>query len=576
LPPNPPPPPNWPPPLPGAPPLGADKESRLIFFDLTDALLADVRGPTGTAWIPESARVLRSGFYKFFDEPFISALHLTEKSCPELRDDGLSSFETNQSRSEVNFLVDQEKPDCALVQPTKGHTMLQLDGTCATEVVAGELVEGFEFEPRCLVVVSALENEKALFDAMMSAGRILTDPLEISVNYTIATGSDPDVKIASANCHNSHVLLRNYELDTTGQAERDELAQVRADVTMYENLIAFTNNLINSQALVGPADSWGRVTLLSPKPSPPPPPPPVRELANAWAPRHPPAPPETVGGRALVARYEGLLLDLEAREDELVLKLNDCFVKDRAAGTVCGFSSNEAPHPWMALNGVKCRGYDTLSARELDYCGYWESDTNPMAAESKKERKELLSVGPFCMAEVDGVETVAYCSPNATRTQRSGVTDVEYMIRPDREYCEFRFARQRLVPEAGDDVELCRANLTKRIERCHINCDACGAHCTSKVAREVISSVRCSISLPVLGLFQAQHSSDLGLDIGFRWGAKRYDRRPANPTNSWEEKYRVLVQNSVDAPLAPRNSISCRCACLPVSLPPQRAFIALP
>lgn len=93
-----------------------------------------------------------------------------------MRDDGLNSFDTNQSRSEVNFQVQAEKPDCALVQPTKGHTMLQLDGTCATEVVAGELVEGFEFEPRCLVVVSALENEKALFDAMMSAGRLLTDP----------------------------------------------------------------------------------------------------------------------------------------------------------------------------------------------------------------------------------------------------------------------------------------------------------------------------------------------------------------------------------------------------------------
>ena len=403
-------------------------------LDLTDALLADVRGPTGTAFIPESARVLRSGYYKFFDEPFVQAVHLTEKSCPEMADDGLSSFETNRSRSEVNFNVNEERPDCALVQPTKGHTMLQLDGTCATEVVAGELVEGFEFEPRCLVVVIALENEKALFDAFMSAGRIMTDPFEISINYTIATGSDPDVKLASTNCHNSHVLMRNYELDTTGQAERDELAQVRADITMYENLITFTKNLINSQALVGPADSWGRVTLLSPKPSPPPPPPPVPELFDPYAPLHPPAPPETVSGRTLVTRYEGNLLDLEAREDELVLKLNDCFVKDRAAGTVCGLNSNEAPHPWMALDGVKCRGYDTLSTREGDYCGYWESDTNPMAAESKKERQELLSVGPFCMAEVEGVEQVAYCSPNATRTQRSGVTDVEYMIRPDREY----------------------------------------------------------------------------------------------------------------------------------------------
>ena len=165
---------------------------------------------------------------------------------------------------------------------------------------------------------------------------------EIQVNYTIATGSDPDVKIASTNCHNSHVLLRNYELDTVGQAERDELAQVRADIAMHENLIAFTKHLINSQALVGPADSWGRVTLLSPKPSPPPPPPPVPELLDAYAPLHPPAPPETVGGRALIARYEGNILDLEAREDELVLKLNDCFVKDRAEGTVCGLASNEA------------------------------------------------------------------------------------------------------------------------------------------------------------------------------------------------------------------------------------------
>ena len=72
---------------------------------------------------------------------------------------------------------------------------------------------------------------------MMSAGRILTDPFDIDVNYTVATGAGPDVKIASTNCHNSHVLLRNYELDKTGQAERDELAQVRRDITMYERLI---------------------------------------------------------------------------------------------------------------------------------------------------------------------------------------------------------------------------------------------------------------------------------------------------------------------------------------------------
>ena len=40
---------------------------------------------------------LRSGYYKFFDEPAISAV--LPKSCPFLQGDGLSNFETNQSRS---------------------------------------------------------------------------------------------------------------------------------------------------------------------------------------------------------------------------------------------------------------------------------------------------------------------------------------------------------------------------------------------------------------------------------------------------------------------------------------------
>jgi len=65
--------------------------------------MADVRGPMGTAFIPEGAKVMRSGYYKFFDEPYIQAVHFTQKGCPEMADNGLNSFETNQSRSEVNF-----------------------------------------------------------------------------------------------------------------------------------------------------------------------------------------------------------------------------------------------------------------------------------------------------------------------------------------------------------------------------------------------------------------------------------------------------------------------------------------
>ena len=135
-----------------------------------------------------------------------------------------------------------------------------------------------------------------------------------------------------------------------------------------------------------------------------------------------PAPP----GLRARPRAREALVESEARADQLVLKLADCFAKDRASGVVCGLSSNEAPFPWSALNGAKCRGYDTLSTREGDYCGYWESDVNPLAADSTL-RKELLSVGPFCFDDQDGALLLA-----ARRTQRGGVTDVDYMKRPDR------------------------------------------------------------------------------------------------------------------------------------------------
>ena len=86
-PPFPPPPPGRPPPLPGMPPLGGEPASRLRFLDLVP-LLDEVRGEEGTAWIPESVRVNRSGFYEFFDEPFIEAIHFSAKSCPLLFDTG--------------------------------------------------------------------------------------------------------------------------------------------------------------------------------------------------------------------------------------------------------------------------------------------------------------------------------------------------------------------------------------------------------------------------------------------------------------------------------------------------------
>lgn len=75
---------------------------------------------------------------------------------------------------------------------------------------------------------------------------------------------------------------------------------------------------------------------------------------------------------------------------------------------------------------------------------------------------------------------------------------------------EFKFARDRLTPDAGFDIELCRSNLTSRIENCHLRCDTCKAECTSSAARSVVSAYKCSLGLPTLGMAAAMHSSDVG------------------------------------------------------------------
>ena len=85
------------------PPIANTKDSRLRFLDL-DPLLADIRGAKGTAWIPESARVLRSGAYTFLDEPYIEQIIVAKQGCPEMYDSGLN-YQSNVSRASVNFEV---------------------------------------------------------------------------------------------------------------------------------------------------------------------------------------------------------------------------------------------------------------------------------------------------------------------------------------------------------------------------------------------------------------------------------------------------------------------------------------
>ena len=259
--------------------------------------------------------------------------------------------------------MDANKPDCALPVPGEGMTLLNLNEKCSRSIVAREVVEGFEFEPKCLVLVLAHANERLAFDAMMAAGRLLSDPFVIDVNYTVATGPAPDVKLASTNCHNGKVLLRNYELDRTGQETLLELEAVRANVSTYSAAATEWKEVMRRIPLGEPDPTTGAFTLYD---------------------KPPPSPPGILGPKERLVYYEEQLALNEARETEILEEISDCFVRDRSDTVVCGLPENEAPDPWVALDGVKCRGYATRQAREEDYCGYWDSEVNPLAARSKQ------------------------------------------------------------------------------------------------------------------------------------------------------------------------------------------------
>lgn len=69
--------------------------------------------------------------------------------------------------------------------------------------------------------------------------------------------------------------------------------------------------------------------------------------------------------------------------------------------------------------------------------------------------------------------------------------------------------------------------------------------------------------MPTIGLTASFHSSDVGFAISTRWGAIRHRRRPPAPDHAFHEQYRMLVQNRVDKPMAPRN---CKLSTQPTTL----------
>ena len=242
-PPLPPSPPRWPPPLPGVPPLGVSKWSRIITKNLEPGLAALRR--EGSAWLPHSVKIERSGRNGFLDSPYVESVTFGEYACP----DSVSSFSagsgTNESKAGVSYEVNTAKSlDCAIANPDIAWSVLQTREYCGELRLAGEMQIGLHFEPKCLYVVVATPSRSVLFDELTAAGRVLSDPLNITVNYTVATSADSDPAAAHINCQSSFVLQDAYARDRVLQDKLQELEDARASYRMYTELLAFWEHVV--------------------------------------------------------------------------------------------------------------------------------------------------------------------------------------------------------------------------------------------------------------------------------------------------------------------------------------------
>ena len=151
--------------------------------------------------------------------------------------------------------------------------MIQKNQFCGETIVEGEFrMLDVDWEPKCLVVVVAPDSRRILFEEMtvrlteprvalidshravdsrpvlQAAGRILTDPLNITLSYNVAMNPNPEIKRATINCHNSLVLQENHARDMVLQDELAELADARERSARFTELADWTENeIVKSQ-----------------------------------------------------------------------------------------------------------------------------------------------------------------------------------------------------------------------------------------------------------------------------------------------------------------------------------------
>ena len=443
----------------------------------------------------------------------------------------------------VTFGQKEGRENCVEVDPDHAVTLFYRDQVCRNGRSEYEEFMSHKpttWQPKCIIALIEAESRAKLRDELVEAGRVLTDPLQVTFNFTTALGAEPNLEVTAMNCALGHLLQETYEADLVGQAVYTELSEKIAELAQVREQYDFFVRVYSGLPAYRP-------------PAPPPPPPPKPPPANLDGPPAPPQAPEVLTFLDRIEKFKDDISALEYRITTINAQLGTCVP---SATNTCGRDAASAPNPWIAENGEPCIGYATQESFEGAFCGYWGADSVNLDAATQAEAIALMSEdgAPWCYSSN---VTVLKCSTLADRTTRSGIYELEEWKRLDRPYCSNEVFRQLVLDNSSVTEAECRLSIEERLSHCQVElCPPCQTPCNYPWAKAVADVLKCFRSDKHFGYLHYYMVSDAGQLALSMHGAVRSTGYGPVPEKLSKHLYGIAHNNP--SGLLQRDSVSCR------------------
>lgn len=288
----------------------------------------------------------------------MQGIWLQEADCA----DRASPYDTTNSRSQVSIgqLLDQPR-ECVHAAPGATREMLYRNKACIGNRIAADEYQTqkpVEFQAKCMVVLIEAESRKALLDELVASGRILDQPLKISMNFTTALSVAPNLAVASMSCAIGDIVLENYHRDAVGQGVQLQLKALKDRLEQTETRVELLAKTLRGLSAYRPPNS-----------PPPPEPPPLPSMPPGML--APPTPPRAVSFDTRLEELRHEQSALQKAVSEKHAEIGGPCVKSET--NTCGRTFAAAPNPWLAADGTRCAGYATAEALEGSFCAHWGS-----------------------------------------------------------------------------------------------------------------------------------------------------------------------------------------------------------